>query len=182
MTIGCGLGASRLEVGVDDDGALRPPGPQDRRLVAAPGTFELRAGVDDLRPPRACATDAPVVPVAIASKVVGPAPRSEPTDRTLHVVSTRLGLDASLAIGSRTDCDSAEDQPGQSWSVTCSFIESHSTLGLARDGDALWLRTGHSSYDGRTDVGLGGVQLPCGARVRFPRVVLRERGGPAFGR
>ncbi|RYE93319.1 MAG: hypothetical protein EOO75_04630 [Myxococcales bacterium] len=174
LQVGCGLttlaelGWNGRQVIVDPiDGGHPTPLP-----VSVPGGASVALSTELLDPatPDGCDREpASGKPIA-ATTTVRPAAPGDPAGSSLFLRIPALGVDLRVGDWESSYCHGAYAEGSRKFHTTCRQPDDWPSFHAQLSGDALLFHELHAHIDGSRAKVLGGVRLPCGARVNFPTI------------
>jgi hypothetical protein len=95
-------------------------------------------------------------------------------ERVLRLRAPTLGFDLELPLFHDGYCHGFRYSAARRLDITCAHAEAGFHVSLAVEGDTLVATTGQYNYGEWSLQALGGVPVPCGARVALPKVHLLD--------
>ncbi len=190
LMVGCGF-APRVSVFHRGDSLSIEPvgGPPSSLLLPAGATVK---GIDGpLADPASGAgcegVPARKKPLSVLIDYRADDPTNAAESQMVHLLIPEFKVDLTLGSGVHEYCRGSHDPHKKTYRTSCSTGEGGSSVKLSIEGDSLLISTSSSDYDSSSHSTLGGLQLPCGAAVSFPKLHHKGRryspmGGPCFGR
>jgi len=141
--------------------------------VASSAPIVLDDALSDPAAPACVASDAGAAPVV--EVLVEKASHLDDGAAVVHelaILVPALGIDVTTDWSSASYCHGTRYAAARRFDLRCAYADSSETRRLSVHDGALFVKTLSGSLDHAQATSLGGVALPCGATVRFPRVHL----------
>lgn len=173
VKIGCGMEAV-AELSLSRDQAVRLIRSKTGEELPLPVPADVSLWISPLLPdpatPSGCDDAKPAGRAIPATVAIRPGGTILPNGSSVFLVIPALGVDVRMGPWARAYCHAFYTERTRRYEAHCSEGEYWPKFDAYFKGDGLFFHYVDAGIDHAEAVPLGGVRVPCGARVRFPAI------------